>query len=105
MSLLYQTTEEWNAFTGSLVDMNAKLRADRRENERMIRELTVERDALLVERNELAEQAADLGAALEAAKKRIVEMTADLDQANVTNAALVRRNVEKAQAAKQEVAS
>ena len=100
MSLMYQTTEEWNAFAGSLVDMNAKLRADRRENERTIREPTVERDALLVERNELAEQAADLGAALEAAKKRIVEMTADLEKADADNAALVRRNVEQAQAAR-----
>ena len=105
MSLLYMSTEEWNSFAGSLVDMSSKLRMDRYDNERTIRELVTERDALLVERNELADQCADLGAALEAAKKRIGELTAELDKANADNAALVRRNVKKAQAAKQEAAS
>ena len=84
MSLLYMSTEEWNSFAGSLVDMSSKLRMDRYDNERTIRELVTERDALLVERNELADQCADL-------ESRVAELAKKLEKANADNVELVQR--------------
>ena len=102
MSTMYLTAEEWNTVAGALVEWNALLQMDRRDAERKLRDCMMEADALRAERDELAEQSADLGAALEASKKRVEELTAALEKANVDNAELVKRTVENVQAVKRE---
>ena len=98
MSEMYLTTAEWNTVAGALVEWNAKLQMDRRTAERNVRDLMLEVDALRAERDELAEQAADLGAALEAIKKERVEIEAKLDKTIAENVELVKRAARKAPA-------
>ena len=112
MRTVYETSEHWTVAAGVAIEImhdlkfeNVQLENELNEMHRKHDVLLMDRDAIDSERAELADQCADLGAALEAAKKRIEKLTADLEKADADNAALVRRNVEKAQAAKQEVAS
>lgn len=112
MRTVYETSEKWTIAAGVAIDIMHDLKSEneRLENElnearKSIEDALADRDCIAEEWRDASDQCADLGAALEAAKKRIEKLTADLEKADADNAALVRRNVEKAQAAKQEAAS
>ena len=99
MRTVYETSEHWTIAAGVAIEIMHDLKFENVQLENELNEmhlkhddLLMDRDAIDSERAELADQCADLGAALEAAKKHIEELTADADEAVAEGAREILEN-------------